>query len=436
MLDALVEHKFRIALILLVFVLFLLGTSGLIDIHLYFSSGFRLNENILSHVLSRLQLIPRFESLEFIMFICTGLLLSFSLPLLSPIKASSLTLTTMLFPVYLAFSQQGSGNFVSMEYQLLTILMLFVVNVLVSYFIETRDKQQLIAIFGQYVPRELVNRMSAHPDKISLAGEARELTVLFCDIKGFTEISEKLDPRQLAAFLNAYFTGMTRILYKHGATIDKYMGDAIMAFWGAPLPQVDHARHAVSAALEMQAALIPLAEEFTSRGWPVIELGIGINTGVMNVGNMGSEYRVAYTVVGDAVNLGSRLEHLTRKYQVRIIVSEATRRASDDFLFRELDQVKVKGKEKITRIYEPIGLLVELQSSTAGGLITERLGQHDIALQHYYQQDWDEAERIFTELHSSTSNPYYYELFLKRISAFRCTPPPADWSGATTYNTL
>ncbi len=436
MFKSLAEHKFRITLILLIFILFLLGICGLMDINLYFSPGFRLHENILSHVLSRLQLIPQFQSLEFCLFVFTGLLLSICLPVLSPIKASSLTLTTMLLPVYLVMAQFTSGEFVSMEYQLLTILMLFVVNVLVSYFIETRDRQQLISIFGQYVPRELVNKMCAHPDKISLAGEARELTVLFCDIKGFTEISEKLDPRQLAAFLNAYFTGMTRILYKHGATIDKYMGDAIMAFWGAPLPQAGHAMHAVSAALEMQAALIPLAEEFTKRGWPVIELGIGINTGVMNVGNMGSEYRVAYTVVGDAVNLGSRLEHLTRKYQVRVIVSEATRVASDDFLFRELDQVKVKGKEKITRIYEPIGLLAELHSDTAGELISEQLSQHDIALQHYYLQHWDESERVFNELHGSSTNPFYYELFLKRIAAYREAPPAADWSGATTYSTL
>ncbi len=431
MFESLIHRRFTVALILLVFLFFLLNIAGLMDLRLYLTPDFALRENLISHLLSRSQLTLQFARLEFVLFILTGILLAISLPLLSPIKASGLTLACMLAPVYLALSQPGSSGLLTMEYHLLTILILFAVNVLLSYFIQTREKQQLMDIFGHYVPRELVDALSEHPEGINLAGEARELTVLFCDIKGFTEISEKLEPRQLAAFLNAYFTDMTRILFKHGATIDKYMGDAIMAFWGAPLPQADHASRAVSAALEMQASLIPLAEAFSKKNWPPIELGIGINTGVMNVGNMGSEYRLAYTVVGDAVNLGSRLEHLTRRYAVKIIVSDSTRNACQNFRFRELDRVVVKGKENISRIHEPIGLL-----QTEETALQEELTRHQLALDHYYLQEWDASEHLFTELHASAENAFYYELFLSRIAAFRDIPPDPGWTGETTYSTL
>jgi adenylate cyclase len=240
---------------------------------------------------------------------------------------------------------------VLLEYILLTVLLLVVVNAFVRSFWE---KRQLLQIFGQYAPPEVVAAVSGQPREISLAGEEKEMTVLFSDIKNFTGISEQLDPGQLTEMLNAYFSAMTDILHRHGATIDKYMGDAIMAFWGAPVAQPDHARRALAAAIEIQAALVGLRREFRNKGWPEFWVGIGINTGVMRVGNLGSKFRVSYTVIGEPVNLAFHLERFTRSLNTPIIVSESTRRAAPEMSFRDLGPVEVKGRHDAVRIYEPV----------------------------------------------------------------------------------
>jgi adenylate cyclase len=177
------------------------------------------------------------------------------------------------------------------------------------------------------VPRELVDELAARPGRVSLEGESRRMSVLFADIHGFASIAESLDPRELPRLMNQFLTRMTRVIQRHRGTIDKYMGDSVMAFWGAPLEDTRHAGNATLAALAMQREMRELNRQFGDCGWPELRLGIGINTGVMSVGNMGSEFRMAYTVMGDAVNLGARLEGLTRVYGVDIIVSQFTREA-------------------------------------------------------------------------------------------------------------
>lgn len=180
---------------------------------------------------------------------------------------------------------------------LLMIWGLFLFNLSYGYFVETRNKRQLTGLFGQYIPPQLVDEMSQNPSaKFSMEGDSREMTVLFSDVRGFTSISESLNPRQLSELMNTFLTPMTHLIHEHRGTIDKYMGDAIMAFWGAPLRDAEHPRHALAAAMAMIDKLDTMQGEFKSRGWPQIKIGIGINTGVMNVGNMGSEFRMAYTV--------------------------------------------------------------------------------------------------------------------------------------------
>ena len=177
------------------------------------------------------------------------------------------------------------------------------------------------------MPPEVVDEMAQDPEKASMEGESREMTVLFTDVRGFTTISEGLDPKALSQLMNEFLTPLTEVIYQHRGTIDKYMGDCIMAFWGAPLPDPDHARNGVLAGLEMQRTLKAMQAEFRAKNWPEIRIGVGLNTGRMSVGNMGSRVRLAYTVMGDAVNLASRLEGITKEYGADIIVGEDTKNA-------------------------------------------------------------------------------------------------------------
>ena len=213
---------------------------------------------------------------------------------------------------------------VPMAAPMLTVFGLYALNTAYGFFAETRNKRQITKLFGQYVPPELAAEMSQDPAHYTMEGQSRDMTVLFSDIRGFTNFSEKLPPAELAEVLNAYLSTMTRIVQQQRGTIDKYIGDAIMAFWNAPVDLADHATRAVQTALDMQAALPQLNREFAARGWPEVKIGVGVNTGRMSVGNMGSEFRMSYTVMGDAVNLGSRLEGITKQYGVGILVTQPT----------------------------------------------------------------------------------------------------------------
>jgi len=350
-----------------------------------------------------------FTSAEFVLLAVAGIGLAVLLPVLPPITASLLPLVAMAGPLVLNYIFPSRQAFIPMEFSLMVILILFVANVLMGYFRETHARQRIVNIFGQYVPPQVAAEISRYPDRISLAGESRRLTVFFCDLKNFSNIAEQLNPRQLTLLLNEYFTSMTEILFRHEATIDKYIGDSIMAFWGAPLPQEDHAARSVRAALEMQKEIKTLSGKFTRKGWPALSMGIGINTGMMNVGNMGSRYRVTYTVVGDAVNLASRLEALTRVYHVPCIVSENTMQETKGVLFRELDVVRVKGKHNKTRIYEPL-----CDEKNADDSIHEMLQYHKEAMDSYRDADWRKADKLFSFLANNYADDGFYSYMLEK----------------------
>ncbi len=318
---------------------------------------------------------------------------------------------------------------VPMAAPMLTVFGLYALNTAYGLFAATRSKRQITRLFGQYVPPELAVEMSHDPAHYTMEGQSRDMTVLFSDIRGFTNFSEKLPPTELAEVLNAYLSTMTRIIQQQRGTIDKYIGDAIMAFWNAPVDLSDHAVRAVQTALDMQAALPQLNREFAARGWPEVKIGVGVNTGRMSVGNMGSEFRMAYTVMGDAVNLGSRLEGITKQYGVGILVTQTTVEADPLHAFMKVDEVRVKGKETPVAIYEPLGpkdgLAESLRQDAAG---------FEAAFARYQAQDWDAAEAALHALKARAPRPLY-DIYLERIAHFRAEPPPADWDGVFVYTT-
>lgn len=365
---------------------------------------------------------------EFISLVFIAGIMAFLLPILSPLMATLFTLLVLTTVIAGSFIAWGNNLILPMASPLFLTFLLFVLHMSYGFFIESRGKRQLAGIFGQYIPPELVDEMSESPSDFSLEGESREMTVLFSDVRGFTTLSEGLNPKELTQLMNALLTPMTRVIHKNRGTIDKYMGDAIMSFWGAPLDDPEHARHALYAALEMMQELRIMQDDFKQRGWPSVNIGIGLNTGEMNVGNMGSEFRMAYTVLGDTVNLGSRLEGLTKAYGVDIIVGELTKDQIPEFVFKELDLVRVKGKNEPVAIFTPIGHKNDISKD-----INSELVRYKQALKAFRLQKWDNAEMDFFTLSRANPEAILYQEYLSRIQNYRANPPGEDWDGVYTH---
>ncbi|MDZ7585647.1 MAG: adenylate/guanylate cyclase domain-containing protein, partial [Thiobacillus sp.] len=344
---------------------------------------------------------------------------------------AGLVAAIVLLAVLLAAYAAAWSRFwvVPMAAPMLALFGLYALNTAYGFFAATRSKRQITKLFGQYVPPELAAEMSQNPAHYTMEGQSREMSVLFSDIRGFTNFSEKLPPTELSEVLNAYLSTMTRIIQQHRGTIDKYIGDAIMAFWNAPVDLNDHATRAVQTALDMQAALPQLNREFAARGWPEVKIGVGVNTGRMSVGNMGSEFRMAYTVMGDAVNLGSRLEGITKQYGVGILVTQPTVDADPLHAFMKVDEVRVKGKETPVAIYEPLGPKEGLADA-----VRRNADEFEAAFARYQAQDWDAAEAALQALNARAPRPLY-DIYLARFAHFRESPPPADWDGVFVYTT-
>jgi adenylate cyclase len=267
--------------------------------------------------------------------------------------------------------------------------------------------------------------MSQNPANFGFEGESREMTVLFSDVRSFTTISEGLPAARLKEMLNRFFTPMTEIIFRNRGTIDKYVGDMVMAFWGAPVKDDDHAYHAVLTAMEMIRETGRLKPDFKRQGFPEINIGIGINTGLMNVGDMGSTYRRAYTVIGDAVNLASRLEGATKLYGASIIVGESVyEKTADRILYRELDLIRVKGKQQAVYIYQPVCLRSQARDEDNHEM---EMWQKAIAL--YRQARWHEAHTAFEILHATSAAKTLAELYLERIASLTDTVLAEDWDG-------
>jgi adenylate cyclase len=258
----------------------------------------------------------------------------------------------------------------------------------------------------------------------------KELSIMFSDIRSFTTLSEGLSPDDLVHLLNEYFGAMTEIIFSYQGTLDKYIGDAIMAFWGSPYPQQDHAFRSCSCALEMVRGLEKLNVKWRNEGRPPIAVGIGLNTGLVNVGNMGSDRRLAWTVMGDNVNLASRLEGITKQYHSKLVISEATyREVASQFVCRELDKIKVKGKNQPVNIYELLDVAAERPKYEA------LLQQFDHAMAAYRSQDWQEAADRFAQILTIYPDDGPTQAFLERAEEFIEEAPQTDWDGVYVMKT-
>lgn len=311
---------------------------------------------------------------------------------------------------------------------LLLTIGLSALHLLQGFLGERRTKQHISSVFGQYVPQAHIDHMMAHPNEYGFAGENREMTVLFSDIRSFTTLSEALDATELKDLLNRYFTPITESIFNHQGTIDKYVGDMVMAFWGAPLKDPEHARHALEAAVDMIDTLKTLNPELNELGYPTIEVGIGLNTGPMNVGDMGSHFRRAYTVLGDSVNLGARLEGLTKFYGVKILVGPDTFTAIDDWAFRPIDRIRVKGKLEPVSVYEPIS-----RKETLTEEWQQELAFWADTYQTYLNRNWPLTRQRLIELIRHSPSPALYQVYLNRLTELEAEGVPPDWDGTYTH---
>ena len=326
-----------------------------------------------------------------------------------------IALAALCMYIGLALLMFSNGTIIAMAVPCVLASAVLVAATIGGLATEGREKAKLRAVFSQYVSGPVVDRILADPARAKLGGERKELTVLFSDIRGFSLFSEGMAPEKLAEFLGEYLTPMTELVLASGGTLDKYIGDAIMAIWGAPIDVPDHAARACEVALEMQETLIALNKLWAKTDKPAVAIGIGINTGAMAVGNMGSAARFDYTVLGDQVNLGSRLEALTKEYGISILVGESTAQAAGDtFVFREIDLVRVKGRAGAIPVFELVG--------RKGTVVDPAFAA---ALANYRRREFGPAQQAFAAL---TGDPVAV-ILAARCAELAAAPLPDDWDG-------
>jgi len=366
--------------------------------------------------------------LDILILVFSGLLVGFLLPRFRAIAGIALIiilLASFVFFNMVMFTQYNV--WLNMVYTFLTIIVIYLGITIYRYVTEEREKKKIRGAFQYYLTPSVVNEILKDPSKLKLGGDKKHLSVMFSDIRGFTTISEKLSPENLVHLLNEYLTAMTNIVFKYDGLLDKYIGDAIMAVFGAPLEQKDHAQRACRTAIEMIAKLKELQKKWAAEGWPEINIGIGVNTGDMVVGNMGSEMRFDYTVMGDNVNLASRLEGTNKEYGTQIIISEFTYEiVKDEFVCRELDAVRVKGKKLPVRIFELLGEKKDEAKWVEFIRIFER------GLAFYRAAKWDEAIHQFGRILEFQTNDYPARLYIERCNELKKSPPEGGWDGIFT----
>lgn len=398
--------------------------------------GVEVHANLLSGLLDgRGPVVPDWaRGYEVAQLLVVTALLALLLPRLR--AASAMAATVALGALLVALDQwlyRAHGLSLPLASALLLTALVYVGITGWGYVVEGARRRSLTRLFGTYVPPELVAQMARDPQRYGMQAENRELSVMFCDMRNFTKISEALPPEELRALVNRFFSAMTQEIRAHRGTLDKYIGDAIMAFWGAPVADVDHALHAVQAALAMTARMDELNRELRGRGLPEIGLGIGINSGLVCVGDMGSDIRRSYTVMGDAVNLASRVEALTRVYGVDILLGETTCAAVGERLsLVEVDRVRVKGKQVAVTLFTPLTAAMSGQARIADEMRLWRL-----ALTAYRQQDAKQALTSLDALRhtfgSSALSGLYGQLG-ERIARWADHPEPPDWDGTRTFD--
>jgi len=371
------------------------------------------------------------KSLDLLAIILMGVVTGLVIPRLN--AAKGILFVICVFTAHILLSRLffvNYGLWFNITYPLTALIVLYVSHTIYKYMTEERERKKIKGAFTYYVSSSVVNEMLKHPEKLKLGGERKELTVLFSDIKGFTTIAEGLTPEELVNLLNEYLTVMTDVVFKYDGTLDKYIGDAIMAVYGAPLDSPDHPFNACQSALEMIKELKRLNEKWVGEGRQAFDIRIGINTGPMMVGNMGSKQRFDFTAMGDSVNLGSRLEGANKSYKTSIIIGEITyERVKNEFVCMELDSVRVKGKKKPVKIYSLAGIkdIPEIPEVI--------VNQFNEGVTVYRERKWDEAIQIFENVAAMDPDLYAAQLYIERCNNFKKTPPPPDWDGVYVMTT-
>src|SRR6266702_171155 len=329
---------------------------------------------------------------------------------------------------YFAFLK---GSWLNFTIPALTITANVLLVSLYRALIEEKEKRRVRSAFGQYLSPEVIRRLLLNPQLVE--PRKTEITVMFSDIRGFTTISEKLDAQELAIFLNRYLSDMTQIVFERHGTLDKYIGDAVMAFWGAPFEEQGHPIRACETALDMMKRIGELHAQWKIEGMPKLDIGIGLNTGVASVGNMGSALRYGYTALGDTVNLSSRLEGLNKEYGTHILVNETTYEGAREggFLFRELDLIRVKGKLQPVRIYELMARRADASANGAAG-IEARLAKFAEARALYQSRRWADAQAMFQQVLENWPDDGPSRTYWKRCQEYLFDEPPTGWDGVFT----
>ena len=418
----------------------LIGATAIAIDDLYFTPthkeirmpGVEIHANALQTILEQrfLRNMTLFE--QFLLLLVLSLATAFVF-VYTKIRWSLLTLVAV--PSAYAFAAPvafNNGLILDLVHPYLAIASVFVASYMYRYFTEFKEKLQIRGAFAKYVSPKIVEQISKNPEALKLGGEKRNVTVMFTDIAHFTSISEQLKPESLVALLNEYFDVMGQVIKEEGGTLDKFEGDAIMAFFGAPIAQEDHALRACNTASKMRARMAELNEKWANdpplpggETKPQIDFRCGLSTGEVIVGNIGSKDRFDYTVMGDIVNLGSRLEGANKKYDTRIMVSEATWTAvKDAFEGRELDTIKVVGKDNAIKVYELIAPKGQLDETA-----TTLLAEYNAGIKLYHERKFAEALEKFTEILKKFTDDGPSKLYRQRCEVLRDYPPPENWDG-------
>ncbi|AKJ26791.1 CHASE2 domain-containing protein [Caldimonas brevitalea] len=391
--------------------------------------GVEAHANLLSGLLDgRLPVRPDYAlGYEVLMLLLAGVGLALWLPRLRPAAAAAAVLAVVAALVGLNFWLYAGQRLVMPLASLLWLAtLLFVIHLLCAYCLEGRPRRALERVYGRHLsPDQLDELVASTPSQAPALAARQPVSVLFCDLRNFSQLSAPLEAEQVRELMQMFLTRMTEVVAQHRGTLDKYIGDGLMAFWGAPLPAPDYAERAVAAARDMVLALAPLNQALRARGLPDVGFGIGLNTGMACVGDLGSEQRPSYTVLGDTVQVASRLEALTRSYGVDVLVGEGTREAAPHLAWQEVDRVRIKGKERLLTLYTPLAASPEHDKALAS-----ELAAWHMALKAYRAQDWDQADVQLLNLQRLNPGRQLYSLFAYRVSHLRKQPPPAGWDGA------
>ena len=389
--------------------------------------GVEVQANIVETILHERYLVPISHSTTTGLLFAAALIGTWLAALLRPIRAAIVLLIVLVLYLLASSILFDQGTLLNLVYPPSAVMLGFAVSQVYRVTFEQAQQQILQSVMARYLSPSVSQWVLKQPERLTLGGETRTMTVFFCDLRGFTTLSQAMDPQALVALLNDYMSAMTEIVFRHDGVLDKYIGDEIMAFWNAPMDQPDHAQRACAAAVDMVERLRRLRVQWKERGGPQLELGIGINTGSMVVGNMGSRDRLAYTVLGDAVNIASRLQGVNKDYGTRILIGEETKRAAGEgFIYRYLDLVQVKGRDKSLAVYEVVARMGQLDPARTAML--ERYAQ---GVECYQSRRWAEAADLFADLLAGYPGDGPADLYLRRCREFVIAPPPPGWDGVT-----